>query len=105
VIQGGMTSSGPDVPPSYGPYMTANEGVTGVDSRVTAGSGLCTHEPHFAGSETNKVRSGAAEADPAGSTRRRRLTCPLRTFWCLARSSSAGIITKRSSRDEYQQLW
>jgi len=47
----------------------ANEGVAGADNRVTAASGLHTREPCFAGGETDKARSGAAEADPAGSTR------------------------------------
>jgi len=47
----------------------ANEGITGADNRVTAASGLCTCEPCFAGGETDEARSGAAKADPAGSTR------------------------------------
>jgi len=47
----------------------ANEGIGGADTRITAASGLHTREPHFAGSETDEARSGAAEADPAGSTR------------------------------------
>ena len=47
----------------------ANEGVAGTDTRVTAASGLRTHELHFTGGETNEARSGAAEADPAGLTR------------------------------------
>jgi len=46
----------------------ANEGVAGADTRVTAASGLRTREPHFAGGETDEACSGAAEADPAGST-------------------------------------
>ena len=47
---------------------TANEGVAGADNSVTASSGLRTREPCFAGGETDEARSGAAEADPAGST-------------------------------------
>ena len=68
---------------------TANEGDASTDNRVTAASGLCTCEPCFALGETDEARSGATEADPVGSTRCQR--CPSRTFWCLARSSSAGI--------------
>ena len=65
------------MPPSYGRYETgcsnfcdgaANEGVAGADTRITAASGLRTHEPRFAGGETDEARSGAAEADPAWST-------------------------------------
>ena len=52
----------------------ANEGVTSADTRVTAASGSSTCEPHFAGGETKEARSGAAEADPAGSTRCRNLS-------------------------------
>jgi len=39
----------------------ANEGVAGADTRVTAASGLRTREPRFAGGETDKARSGAAD--------------------------------------------
>jgi len=50
----------------------ADEGIGGADTRITAALGLCTREPRFAGGETDEARSGAAEADPAGSTRCRR---------------------------------
>ena len=50
----------------------ANEGVASADTRGTAASGLCTREPCFAPSETDEACSGAAEADPARSTRCRR---------------------------------
>jgi len=45
-----------------------NEGVAGANTRVTAASGLLTRDPRFAGGETDEACSGAAEADPAGST-------------------------------------
>jgi len=37
---------------------TANEGVAGADTYVTAASGLCTHEPRFASSETDEALRG-----------------------------------------------
>ena len=62
---------------------TANEGVAGADTCVTAASGLRTHESHFAGGETEEARSGV----PLRLTLRGRHdvgTCLLRTFWCLS---------------------